>query len=512
MTEQISVADTRKRLKSNRFLAATAVGAVMACTLALSPAAWAETLHDALASAYRNNPRLDAARSALRATDEEVARANSGYRPNINATADQGFQHQGTVTSSGARSSVETHPAGYGVSAVQPVFRGFRTLNTVREAEATVRAGRENLRLVEQAVLLDGVTAYMDTIRDTAVVKIRENSVDVLSRELKATKERFAVGEVTRTDVAQAEARRAGAVSALDLARANLKTSRGNFERHIGRPPNGLVEPKAADKRLPKTLDESISVSARENPTIVSSLYREQGARHTIDRIWGELLPTLQLEGNYSRRFDPSSTVERAETTSVIGRLTVPLYTSGEVQARVRQAKHTHISRIQEIEQNRADIQAQVVGFWSQLSAAKAQLESDNAQVAALSTALTGVREEEKVGQRTLLDILNAEQELLNAQVNQAATKRNIVVASYSVLSSIGRLNIQELDAVKEVYDPNIHYFEVRRKWWGVSVTHSDGKHEVLDLWNSIGKVFHHDRGEPTTAPPSVQHAAKPKK
>ncbi len=481
---------------------------VLACALLPKPVL-AETLTEALASAYRYNPRLDAARAALRATDEEVARANSGYRPTISATADSGYSR--TSSKPPSSSNGETHPAGYGVQAVQPVFRGFRTLNTVREAEATVRAGRENLRLVEQAVLLDATTAYMDTIRDGAIVKIRENSVSVLSRELRATKERFSVGEVTRTDVAQAEARRAGAVSALDLARANLKTSRGNFERHVGRPPNTLVEPRSTDKRLPKSLDEAIAISARENPTIVSALYREQGARHTIDRIWGELLPSLQVEATYARRFDPSVVVDQTESTSIIGRLTVPLYTSGEVQARVRQAKHTHISRIQEIEQNRADIQAQVVAFWSQLSAARAQLESDNAQVAALATALAGVREEEKVGQRTLLDILNAEQELLNAQVNQAATKRNIIVALYSVMSSIGRLNIQELEAVHDVYDPNIHYFEVRRKWWGVSVTHSDGKREMLELWHTVGKVFHEERGEPTSAPPAT-HASKPTK
>jgi outer membrane protein len=524
MTEQRSVTDTIDNSKARPATRSTwrgrgssvGVAARLAVILASVPlfaisGAQAETLQEVWASAYRYNPRLDAARAALRATDEEVARANSGYRPTINATADQGFQQQSSQATNGTRASSETHPAGYGAQAVQPIFRGFRTLNTVREAEATVRAGRENLRLVEQAVLLDATTAYMDTIRDAAIVKIRENNVDVLSRELRATKERFAVGEVTRTDVAQAEARRAGTVSALDLARANLKTSRGNFERHVGRPPNNLVEPKPAGKRLPRSLEEAIAVSSRENPTVISALYREQGARHTIDRIWGELLPTLTLEANYSRRFEPSSLIDQTESSSVIGRLTVPLYTSGEVQARVRQAKHTHISRIQEIEQNRADIQSQVVAFWSQLSAARAQLESDNAQVSALATALAGVREEEKVGQRTLLDILNAEQELLNAQVNQAATKRNIVVASYSVLSSIGRLNIQELDAASEVYDPSLHYFEVRRKWWGVSITHADGKREALDLWQTVGKPYHEGRGEPV-APPPAKHAAKPTK
>jgi outer membrane protein len=179
--------------------------------------------------------------------------------------------------------------------------------------------------------------------------------------------------------------------------------------------------------------------------------------------------------------------------------LTVPIYTSGEVQARVRQAKHTHVSRIQEIEQNRADVQSQVVTAWSQLLAARAQLQSDRAQVAALSTALAGVREEEKVGQRTLLDILNAEQELLNAQVSLANTQRNIVVTSYSVMSTVGRLNVQELGGTSEVYDPEVHYFEVRRKWWGISITHSDGRREHHDLWQTHGQRFHGE--DPTKKP-----------
>jgi outer membrane protein len=505
---------TQKQSVSRR-LRWLATGCVVACLSANANVASAETLTDVLAATYRYNPRLDAARAALRATDEEVSRANARYRPLVNGTADAGMQNTEIKNSNGTNNRAETNPMGYGITAQQSLFRGFQTLNGVREAEATVRAGRESLRIVEQAVLLDAITAYMDVVRDQAIVKIRENAVDVLTRELKATRERFAVGEVTRTDVAQAEARRAEAVSNLDLSRANLRTSRGSFERHVGRPPSNLVEPKPYNKNLPRGMDEAVAISARENPSIVAALYREQGARHTVDRIWGELLPTLTLEGSYNRRFNSSATVEQSETTAVIGRLTVPIYAQGETQARVRAAKHTHVSRIQEIEQNRADVQSTVVASWSSLSAAKAQLESDNARVAALATALAGVREEEKVGQRTLLEILNAEQELLNAQVALASTKRNIIVSSYTVMSTIGRLNVQELEAAQEVYDPNIHYFEVRRKWWGVSITHADGRREAHDLWNTLGRMFHQERGEPTTPPPasaksSAKTAAKP--
>lgn len=471
----------------------------------------AETIQDALASAYRYNARLDAARATLRATDEEVARANSGYRPTITGSADTGYQN---VETKPGNNEVETHPRGYGVQATQPLFRGFRVINQVREAEATVRAGRETLRAVEQAVLLDVATAYMDVVRDTNILKLRENNVNVLTRELKATQERFAVGEVTRTDVAQAEARRAAAVSALDLARANLKISRGTFERHVGHPPSNLTEPPTLDRRLPRTVDEATSIAIRENPTVVVALYREQAQRSTVDRIWGELLPSVQLEASYNRRFDPSSTTDQSDTTLVRGVLSVPIYTSGEVQARVRQAKHTHVGRIQEIEQARSDTQAIVVQAWAQLAAAKAQLESDNASVTAFRTALAGVREEERVGQRTLLDILNSEQELLNAEVNLTTTRRNIVVASYNLMASLGRLNIQELGSVSDVYDPNIHYYEVRRKWWGVSITDANGRTQHHDFWNAVGRQYHKDDPEPASSKWSTnsQPDKKPKK
>jgi len=224
-----------------------------------------------------------------------------------------------------------------------------------------------------------------------------------------------------------------------------------------------------------------VDIGARESPSVVAALYREQAARFNIDLIRGELLPTAQLEANYTKRFDPSSSTDETETTLLTGRVTVPFYTGGEVQARVRQAKHTHIQRLQEIEQARTEVQAQVVTAWSQLEAARAAVESDNTAVEANRIALTGVREEERVGQRTLLDVLNAEQELLNAEVNLATDRRNLIVASYTVLSSVGRLNAQELGVASLVYDPEQHYNEVRRKWFDISITHGDGRHEVLE-------------------------------
>lgn len=456
-------------------LASIAVSVLGAAAMACAPAS-AETLHDALASAYQYNPRLDAERARLRATDETVSQAMSGYRPRVDFQADANMIDTKTTPSPNPPGGSEgtMHPYGYRFDATQPLFRGGQTYFQVNETEANVRAGRETLRDVEQQVLLDAVTAYMDVIRDQAIVRLRENNVNVLSKELKATQDRFAVGEVTKTDVAQSQARRAGAVSQLDLARADLKASRARFEQVIGHPPSELIEPTGYNSGLPNSLEEAKGAGTHGHPRVVAALYREQSARHTVDRIRGQLLPQVQVEASFADRFDPTRRVDEVETTTVTGRLNMPIYEGGEIYSQVRQAKHTHISRIQEIEEERSAIEAEVVTRWSQLMAVRAQLESDNAQVAANSTALAGVREEERVGQRTLLDVLNAEQELLDSQVQLETTRRNLVVAAYALRAAVGQLDVASVGAASLVYDPTIHHEEVRRKWIGTRITDED--------------------------------------
>jgi outer membrane protein len=461
-----------------------ATSLIVAGSLSAAAPVGAETLHQALAAAYKYNPALDAERARLRSTDENVSIANSGFRPNIGASADVTHDWQRTRPPSAADGGNTSK--GYSVNLTQPIFNGFQTINAVNEAEAFVRAGRETLRATEQTILLQAVTAYMDVIRDQAIVRLRENNVNVLSRELQATRDRFSVGEVTRTDVAQAEARRAASISALDLARSNLKISRATFERVIGHPPSRLVDPPPYG-RIPKSQEDAIAVATRESPDVVSALYREQGARFTVDRIWGELLPSVSLEAGYSQRFDPSSSIDEREGATVSGRLNIPIYQGGAVQARVRQAKHDHLATLQEIERARTVAREGVLSSWAQLIASRAQLESDQIAVSAARTALTGVREEQKVGQRTILDVLNAEQEYLGSQVQLETTRRNLVVNSYLVLQSVGRLTSDYLTLTKLVYDPEVHYNEVRRKWFGISITHSDGRREELDLWDKHG-------------------------
>jgi outer membrane protein len=452
-----------------------AAACLVASGLLASPAS-AESLLEALAATYGYNPRLDAQRAFQRGTDEEVSRAMSGYRPTISANADVGIERSDTRPSS-AQDGV-TKPRGYGVDLVQPLFRGFQTYNAVNSAEATVRSEREVLRDVERIVLLQAVTAYMDVVRDQELVRLNENNVNVLTRELKASQDRFEVGEVTRTDVAQAEARRADAVSRLDAARANLRTSRGAFQQVVGHPPSDLAWAPPPDEHLPSSMQEAIAICNNEDPLVVSALYREQAAKYLVDRIRGELLPTVQLEANYTDRFNSSKFVSESEGASLVGRAIIPIYQAGDVSARIRQAKQNHIGFMQQIEQVRSEQQQVLVSAWSQLEAARAQLESDRVAVESNKVALEGVREEEKVGQRTLLDVLNAELEYLNSQVALETDRRNLVVAGYTVVAAIGRLDAAWIGAAANVYDPVVHYKEVRNKWLGLSITYGDGHQE----------------------------------
>ena len=444
-----------------------------------SAPARAESLLEALSATYGYNPRLDAERAFARGTDEEVARAMSGYRPTVTGEADVSWQREDQRPSSPLDGV--TKPRGYQIQGIQPLFRGFRTYNAVNNAEATVRAERENLRDVERQVLLQAVTAYMDVVRDQELVRLNENNVNVLSRELKAAQDRFAVGEVTRTDVAQAEARRADAVSRLDAARANLRTSRGSFQQVVGHPPEGLSWPASPEEDIPRSLQDAVAIGNNENPLVVASLYREQAAKYLVDQIRGELLPSVQLEASYTDRFAPATTIDELETGIVTGRMTIPIYEAGDVYARVRQAKQNHIGALQQIEQVRTEQQQTLVAAWSQLEAARAQIESETVSVESNKVALQGVREEEKVGQRTLLDVLNAELEYLNSQVLLEQARHDEVVAAYGVISAMGRLDVAWIGAAAYVYDPVVHYKEVRRKWIGVSITHADGRVEQLD-------------------------------
>ena len=442
----------------------------------------AESLQEALASAYLFNPTLKAARAGLRATDEEVPRARSGFRPTITSQAVHSYQD---IQTSGGGGGGDTYPRSYSVTLNQPIFQGFRTINAVKGAEALVEAGREDLRTSEQQVLLSAVTFYVNVVRDAAILGLQENNLRVLNEQLRAALDRFNVGEVTKTDVAQARASVSGASSGISQAKANLQASRANYAQLIGNPPGTLHDP-GPFRMQPKTLDESLQIGEGENPNILAGIFRERAEDHVIKQTEGELLPSVNLQASYSRNFDSQGTVgnNHEDVTTVTGVVTVPIYQAGEVSARIRQNIETRSQLRHQIDEAREATRANVISAWGVFVSAKAQITSNQAQVDANTVALTGVKEEEKVGQRTVLDVLNAEQTLLNSQVALVTSHRDLVVASYALLAAIGRLSAGAIGLGVEQYDPTQHYRDVKNQWigWSTSVEESEAEPVVAPV------------------------------
>lgn len=450
-----------------------AIVLAMGLAVAAAPAS-TETLPEALAAAYVNSPQINAERARQRATDEELAKAQSGYRPTLFGTADWTMWQK---TKSEPRSSGDgvIDPKVITLNARQPIYQGGRVVNSVRQADAVIMASREQLRGVEQQLFLEGVTAYVNVIRDQEIFRLRQSNVEVLSKELSATEERFAVGEVTKTDVAQARARRAFSVSELDLAKANLRSSIAEYERVTGHAPTALEEPSIRVDLIPASLEEAIQIAKSAHPNVVAAAFFERAAGFAVKTVEGELLPELDLEATYLDRIDPSRFFDRQEQGALVARLTVPFYQGGEVEARIRQAKQERIGRLEDIELARVDVRALVNAAWSQFVAAQAQIESDRVQVEAAQIALDGVREEEKVGQRTLLDVLDAEQERLDASVELVTDERNMVVAAYTLIAAMGRLTAVDMSLPTAQYDVEENYHEVNGKWWGTSIEREEG-------------------------------------
>ncbi|MEL6287481.1 MAG: TolC family protein, partial [Pseudomonadota bacterium] len=281
---------------------------------------------------------------------------------------------------------------------------------------------------------------------------------------------RFDAGDATRTDVAQARARRAGAVAALDLARANLRASEAEYRRVTGQAPGRLTPPRLPDHLLPKNVTGVIDRAQGEAPPVIRAAFLERAAQHEVDIIRGELLPTLDLEAGAGSRFNSSELNRQFDEASIGARVTVPLYQGGAVFARVRAARRLREQAARQIEEARLRARADAVTAWSRYTASKAQLVSVQAQVRSNQIALAGVRAEERVGQRTLLDVLDAKQELLLSQSDLLTTRRDIVVAAYAVLSSMGALTVADIGLGVQQHDPELHYDLVRDKAWGTIV------------------------------------------
>jgi len=436
----------------------------------------ADTIEAALVRAYQSNPQLNAQRASVRATDEGVPQALSGYRPKIAVTASAGYQYTDVNTTQGGSPTAivrtEIHganpPRSAGVTIAQTLYNGQITANKTRSAESAVSGAREGLRVLEQTVLLNAATIYMDYLRDAAIVEVQKSNVRVLEQTLKQTRDRFNVGEVTRTDVAQSEAQLAAGKTQELQAESNLVTTRANFRRIIGNEPDNLAPGSPVDRFIPPSLPQAVELSLIENPNVTAAMYGVDVNFLQVKINEGALLPVVTLQGSVQQAYEQTMTTYRAFGASAVAQLTVPVYQGGAEYSLIRQSKESLAQQRLNLETTRDQTRSNTVTAWGQLVAGKAQVASAQSQVTASEIALNGVREEAKAGQRTTLDVLNAQQALVNARVALVTAQHDRVVASYSVVSSIGRLSPQVLNLQTNTYDPSVHYHQVRDSWFGV--------------------------------------------
>ena len=434
----------------------------------------AETISRALARAYMNNPDLNQQRAATRATDEVVARSKAAYRPQISATGSFGYANSDETLDT-LRTKGSSFPTTVGVTVSENIFNGNRTTNGVRQAVSQVFQAREQMRNTEQTVLQGGATAYMNVLRDTAILELDHNDIAVLEEQLRNTRDRQEAGALTRTDVAQAESSLATSRANYFTAQANLQTSIGSYRQFIGVQPKRLEAARPIDTLLPRSLDEAITIALSEHPAIVAAFHNVDIASFQVQLAEGQLYPNINIVGNVQNNTQYSgSPNNRLFSASALAQISVPIYSGGDTYASVRQAKELVGQARLQADLQRDMVRAQVVSTWGQLVTSKAVIRSSQAAVKAAEIALNGVRDEAKVGQRTTLDVLMAQQTLLQSRVRLVSAQRDRVVASYTVDAAIGRLSAANLALDVTVYDPEVHLYQIKDKWVGLRT--ADGR------------------------------------
>ena len=467
-------------MKVRRFRRACLPAAVAALALVLPAAASGGTLLEAMAKAYVANPQLEAARARLRATDEGVPQALSGWRPTVTARGSTGYGRFNSKRRSGLlgqfnESTESRNPSSVRVEATQPLYDGDRRTARLRAAKHRVSAQRARLLAVEQTVFLSTGLSYMDVVHDQAVVELTVNNVSVLQRRLQAARDQFEVGEVTRTDVAQAEARLARAIAERVSAAGRLETSRANYQRVVGELPARLDGPPPL-AALPQTKDEAVEAASRDNPEVAAASFDERAALDDAEAIRSELLPRVNLVGTVSHAADASGRGTRNNDVTVAATVSVPLYEAGNITSRRRAAIET-ASRMRAVAEDRRRIAVeQAVRAWENLTSARARLESLITEVRASEIALDGLQQEAEVGTRTLLDVLDAEQDLLDARVNVVRTKQAEAVASYQLAAAAGRLTVEIQQVPVAPYDFQANYDRVRILRWDPGAIFGGGR------------------------------------
>jgi len=443
---------------------------VVTCVGFAATGVQAEALPEALAKAYQSNPQLNAERARQRATDENVPQALAGYRPQIVASLSGGLQAVRNLLPDNTVQSATLKPWTIGMTVTQTLFNGFKTANSVRVAELQVQSGREALRNVGQGVLLDAVTAYSNVLANQSLVEAQRSNVAFLRETLGVTQKRLNAGDVTPTDTAQAEARLSRGLADLNAAEVNLAISQATYTQVIGNPPAQLRPAETIDRYLPHSREEATDLAFKGHPAVLAAGFDVDVASTTIHVAESSLLPTIAVQGNasHSSQADPSLTTLRTDQASILGQMTAPIYDGGTAASQTRQAKELAAQSRLVLDQVRNQARTAATGAWVANEGARIAVSASESEVRAAGVALEGVRKEAQGGQRTTVDVLNSQQDLISAKARLIGAQRDRVIASYTLLSAIGRLDVKTLALNTPDYLPEVHYHQVRDAWHGL--------------------------------------------
>jgi outer membrane protein len=433
-------------------------------------AARAETVPEALVKAYQSNPQLNAERARQRATDENVPQALAGYRPQIIASLSGGLQAVRNLLPDNTVQSATLKPWTIGVTVTQTLFNGFKTANSVRVAELQVQSGREALRNVGQGVLLDAVTAYTNVLANQSLVDAQRANVAFLRETLAITQRRLNAGDVTPTDTSQAEARLSRGLSDLNAAEVSLAISQATYTQVIGDAPSRLSPAQPVDGLLPRSRDEAIDLAFHGHPAVLAAGFDVDVASTTIHVAESSLLPLVTLQGSASHTSQDDITLgtTRTDQASIIGQVTAPIYDGGTAASQTRQAKEMTAQSRLVLDQVRNQARTAATGAWVAHEGAKIAVSAAESEVRAAGVALQGVQKEAQGGQRTTVDVLNSQQDLISAKARLIGAQRDRVIASYTLLSAIGKLDVKTLALNTPDYLPEVHYHQVRDAWHGL--------------------------------------------
>jgi outer membrane protein len=439
-----------------------------------SPASGPRTLVEALVANYASDPQLLAERAKVRSTDENVPQALAGWRPTVVAAGTAGYagglerENLGSLTgSSFIKVPLGADSTSTQLTITQPLYRGGRTRANTNRAENQVMAERARLILQEQNSFTNVVNAYVGVIQAQQVLQLDVSNEQVLTKQLQATNDRFRVGEITRTDVAQAEAALAGATATRQTAEGSLASARATYQRSVGSlPPGDLVPPQPLALPVSKE-EEAITLASNNNPSVIAALFDDAAAKDAVDVAYSALMPTLSLQGQGALSQNTGGQKIDTNSYTVVANLSVPLYQGGSEYAAVRQARQSQQQSRKLVDDARRAARQAAIQAWETLVAARATVTSTRSQITADRIALEGVEREAIVGSRTTLDVLNAQQLLLQAQVTLVQNLASLVTASYQVAAAVGRLTARDLNLPVPLYDETAYYASVRDRWFG---------------------------------------------